>query len=232
MTRGRRVKVFFRRLARVPLRAASPSIMKLLARTWRYESLNVEHREAAQGHGKSGGGLILALWHGRMLASIPAYIGEDFTILVSGSEDGDLSEALLHGFGYETIRGSASRGGAQALRKMLTALERGSTVAITPDGPRGPRHSMNPGLAWMARATGFPVLPTGFVPSETWRLGTWDSFNVPKPRARIAVAYGEPVFVARDGGEAELDAATERIQSELLRVERLAFEHLGSEPDL
>ena len=173
----------------------------------------------------------MALWHGRMLPSIPPYVGQDFAILVSPSADGDLSKGLLNTFGYEIIRGSSSRGGARALREMLAALGRGSIVAITPDGPRGPRHSMNPGLAWMARATGFPVLPTGFVSDRMWHAKSWDRYNIPKPRAHIAVVYGTPVRVARDASEEEMEAVTETIRTTLIDVEREGFAHFGQEPD-
>lgn len=225
---ARRIRRARRSLGRSLFRAFGPAGMRRLMRTWRYEFFHPEQRAAAEA---GGGGFIMALWHGRMLPSIPPYAGQDFAILVSASADGDLSEGLLRSFGYDIIRGSSSRGGARALREMLAALDRGSIVAITPDGPRGPRHSMNPGLAWMARATGFPVLPTGFASERMWHARSWDRYNIPKPRARIAVAYGEPVRVAHDASADEMHAATEDIRKRLLEVEREAFAHFGQEPD-
>ena len=209
-------------------RTLAPATLRTYARSWRYETLGAEHSAAAREH---GAGVILALWHGRMLLAIPPFLGKDMTILVSGSEDGNISEALLEGWGYSIIRGSSSRGGARALRAMLEALGRGSTVVVTPDGPRGPRHSMNPGLAWMARATGFAILPAGFVADRAWHLSSWDRYAVPRPRARVVVAYGEPVVVAREADADELDRISERIRSSILECERRGFEHLGVEPD-
>jgi lysophospholipid acyltransferase (LPLAT)-like uncharacterized protein len=114
---------------------------------------------------------------------------------------------------------------------MLGALHAGSTVVVTPDGPRGPRHSMNPGVAWMARATGYAVLPTGFAVDRAWHLASWDRYTIPKPYARVVLAYGEPVFVAREATPTEQEEATARIQSEILRAETEAFHVLGRESD-
>ncbi len=209
-------------------RTIAPATLKLLAKTWSYETLFSEHHATAREH---GGGFIIALWHGRMLALILPFYRQDVTILVSGSRDGDLSEALLEGFRFKVIRGSSSKGGARALRQMITALEGGSIVAITPDGPRGPRHSMNPGLAWMARATGFPILPAGIACDRAWRLSSWDAYSVPKPRARIAVAWGPPVSVPRDSSPEDMEQATREIRERIMAAERAGFAHLGMEPD-
>ncbi len=190
--------------------------------------LGAEHLELAGGE---GGGHFMALWHGRMLLGLPHHGSREWCVLVSGSQDGDISQALLERFRYRVIRGSSSRGGSRALRQMLTVLEKGAVLVITPDGPRGPRHSMNPGLAWMARATGYPIVPVGFACDRAWRASSWDRFTVPRPWARVVMVYGAPVRVERSAGEMELGAATERIGEALLRAERRGFDLLHREPD-
>jgi hypothetical protein len=172
-------------------------------------------------------GHFMALWHGRMLLGLPHHGQREWVVLVSPSGDGDISQRLLEGFRYRVIRGSSSRGGAQALREMLTELARGSVLVITPDGPRGPRHTMNPGLAWMARATGRPIVPLGFAADRAWRLGSWDRFTIPKPGARIAMVYGEPVRVARDATPADLERATRAVQEQMIAAEQRAARELG-----
>ncbi len=224
----KRRKSFLRFVGLLFARTLAPRTLWLYSRTWRYTVVEPEQRERARVRGE---GVILALWHGRMMLAIPPYRGQDMTILVSGSEDGNLSEALLEGYGYRIIRGSSSRGGARALRAMLGALRAGSTVVVTPDGPRGPRHSMNPGLAWMARATGFAVLPAGFATDRAWRLASWDRYVVPKPFARVVLVYGEPICVGREASGPELERATEEIRTRLLRAEEAAFARLQMEPD-
>lgn len=211
------------------MHALGPAFLRALSLTWRMTVVGTENLEAVASGG--AGGHFMALWHGRMLLGLPHHGTRDWYVLVSGSQDGDISHALLERFGYRVIRGSTSRGGARALREMLAALETGAVLVITPDGPRGPRHSMNPGLAWMARATGYPVIPVGFACDRAWRAGSWDRFTLPRPFSRVAMVYGAPVRVERSAGEDELDLATERIRAGLLGAERRGFELLRTEPD-
>jgi lysophospholipid acyltransferase (LPLAT)-like uncharacterized protein len=224
----RRLKRARKRLGQSLARRLGPAVLASLRRTWREEVLGAEHFAAA---GPEGTGRFMALWHGRMVVALPFHAGRDYSVLVSPSSDGDVSERLLAAFGYGVIRGSTSRGGPRALREMLTDLRAGKMLAITPDGPQGPRHSMNPGLVWMARATGFPVIPCGFVCDRAWRANSWDRFTVPKPRARVMVVYGEPLRVERRASPQECEEATEVIRERILDAERRGFEHMGLEPD-
>jgi len=203
-------------------------LMRWNAKSWKLEIENAAFMEAARG---KGGGHFIALWHGRMLLGMEEYGGRGWQVLVSRSGDGDISEHLLQSLGYGVIRGSSSRGGASAVRAMLSAMRSGSVLVITPDGPRGPRHSMNKGLAWMARATGYSILPAGLAADPAWRMRSWDSFTIPKPRARVAICYGEPLLVPRDATEEQQAEATEELRRRMLVAERRASEMLGLELD-
>lgn len=202
-----------------------PVVLRWLSKTWKSETIGAENEV------NTAGGRFMALWHGRMILSMPIGANRNYHVLVSPSGDGDLSESMLGRFGYHVLRGSSSRGGARALRAMLTLLNDGAVLVITPDGPRGPRHSMNLGLAWMARATGYPIVPCGFACDRAWRVNSWDRMTIPKPGARVVSVYGKPIHVSRDGGEAELDQATALIRESMLDAERRAFERLGVEID-
>ncbi|MCE9594516.1 MAG: hypothetical protein K8S98_10005 [Planctomycetes bacterium] len=210
----RRIKHARRRLGVWAVPRIGVPLFRLLAKSWRIEWLE---RETYDGLER---GFILALWHGRMLPAVRALDGEDLHVLVSMSGDGDVSEQLLQALG-----------GGRGLGEMLGVLGTGGVIAIPPDGPRGPRHGMNPGLAWMAKATGYPILPMGFAVDRAWRLDSWDRFTIPKPRARVAVALGEPVRVARKADEDEMAQATELVRERLLDAETRAFRQLGAEPD-
>lgn len=198
------------------------------AKSWKLELENEHFLEASKG---KGGGHFIGIWHGRMLLGMGEYGGLGWKVLVSRSGDGDISEHLLESLGYGVIRGSSSRGGASAVRAMLTALRAGSVLVITPDGPRGPRHSMNKGLAWMARATGYAILPAGLAADPAWRMSSWDRFTIPKPRARVAICYGEPLFVPRGATEEQQVEATDELRRRMLVAERRASEMLGLELD-
>lgn len=200
----------------------------LMSKTWRARWDGLENLEAARG---AGGGHIIALWHGRMLVPMAHHKNKGWTVLVSQSGDGDTVAPILRRYGYGVIRGSASRGGARALREMLALLESGAVLVITPDGPRGPMHAMNPGLVWMARATGYAVVPAGFVADRAWRMKSWDRFTVPKPFARVSFVYGTPIRIARESTTADLEAASLEIAAAMHACERRALAKLGLEPE-
>lgn len=221
----RRIKRARRRLGAWLVPRVGAPLFGLLARSWRVQRIDGARFDELPR------GFIIAMWHGRMLLGVREMRAEKLHVLVSMSGDGDVSEALLQRFGYTVVRGSRSRGGARALREMLEVLGGGGVVVITPDGPRGPRHSMNPGLAWMAKATGYPILPLGFGVDRAWRLDSWDRFAIPKPFARVALVFGEPIRVPRSATTADLEQATAQIQEHLMTLERRGFAELGVEPD-
>ncbi|MHC5072787.1 MAG: lysophospholipid acyltransferase family protein [Planctomycetota bacterium] len=223
----RRYRIVRRELGGLVLRWTAPSLLRALAASWRVERLGWEHLEQAW----STTGVLVAMWHGRMLPALPLHGGMGAQVLVSPSDDGTLVKTLLKRFGYFVIRGSTSRQAPRALREMREQLRRGQTVVITPDGPRGPEHVVNIGLAWLARETGLPIMALGVAADRAWHLRSWDRFTIPKPRARVVLTYSEPVAVAADAGEEEMEAVTEQIRVTLLRDEARAFAHLGVDRD-
>jgi lysophospholipid acyltransferase (LPLAT)-like uncharacterized protein len=166
-----------------------------------------------------------------LLTLLHAHQHLGITILVSPSRDGQLVLGLLPKFGYKAFRGSSSEGGVKALQLLLANLREGGCVGLTPDGPRGPRHSLNLGPAWLARESGLQILTVGTACDRAWRLKSWDRFTIPKPRARLVISYGEPIHVAKGANEADLEAATELARQRLLTLETEAFAHLALPPD-
>ena len=227
LVRRRRLRIARRKVGAALLPMLAPSTLRLVSRTWRVQILGREHRRAVE----KSAGRIFTLWHGRMLLPLPEHADLGYTVLVSPSDDGSLVNSLLGRFGYTSIRGSSNERPARAVRVMLERLGSGATVVITPDGPRGPRHSMNPGPAWMSRETGFPILPLGCVCDRAWHLSSWDRFTIPKPRARVVIAYGAPIRVASDAGDEELAQAAVELRSRLIEAERAGFRRLDKEPD-
>jgi lysophospholipid acyltransferase (LPLAT)-like uncharacterized protein len=224
----RRIKAVRRGAGLRLIGVLGPLFLRTLRLRWKTERLQQQHWEAAI---HDGSGALLALWHGRMVCGMADHAGREYTVLVSRSRDGDISEKLLQRFGYRVIRGSSSRGGASAARAMLASLGKGSKLVVTPDGPRGPRYSLNPGLVWMARETGLPILPLGFAVDRAWRLGSWDRFTIPKWGARVVLVYGEPLRVPAETDEEELSGLTEELGRRLIEAERRGFEHLKEPVD-
>ncbi len=98
-------------------------------------------------------------------------------------------------------RGSSSRGGVAALKAQIDALAHGYHVAISVDGPRGPRDPAKPGAGQLAVLSGAPIVPVSGVARPDWRLRNWDQTMVPPPFARLAFVLGDPIRVVA-GGEA------------------------------
>lgn len=216
-----------RKLAAFLLPRCAPTILRHLSKSWKVETLGSEHFDEAYAQR----GMLATLWHGRMIVPITAQAGKGICVLVSPSADGQLVPPILAQFGYKWVLGSSNKNPARAVREMLERLQAGGRIVITPDGPRGPRHAVNPGPAWMARETGFPILPCGTATDRAWRMNTWDHFTIPKWRARVVVVYGEPLYVPAEAGDEVIARATEEMKRRMIAAEEQGFRHLGVQPD-
>jgi lysophospholipid acyltransferase (LPLAT)-like uncharacterized protein len=221
--RRRRMRQVRRGIGTVLMRSLGPPVIGALAKSWKLEELGRERFEAALARP----GMIVTLWHGRMVLAMPAGARANLSVLVSPSGDGQLVLPLLARFGYGHVLGSSNKNPARAVRELVERLDGGGRIVITPDGPRGPRHATNPGPAWLARATGHPILPVGCAAEPAWRLKSWDRFTLPRFRARVVVSYGPLLEVAPDADDAELARATEEMRARMLAAEEAAFAHLG-----
>jgi hypothetical protein len=161
------------------LPAVIAALVPLLARTWR----------VTQPAWPVEGPCVVAFWHGDLLPMIALHRAHGMTGLASRSRDGELVAAVLTRLGYGVLRGSSSRGGVAALRGAEAVLRGGGRVALAVDGPRGPRHAVQPGAEGLAERVGCPVV-FGAIEAGGIRLRTWDRFVVPPPGARVAVRYG------------------------------------------
>jgi lysophospholipid acyltransferase (LPLAT)-like uncharacterized protein len=168
------------------------AVIRALASTWRFRVTNETY--IAEQHAQ-GNRLIYTLWHGELLPLLWLHRHEGVAVVISEHRDGEIVARIAETLGYETIRGSTSRGGSRALIGLMRALDNGRDVAVTPDGPRGPAHVFAPGAAIAAQRTGASILPTRASASRAWRLKSWDRFLVPKPFARVDVVYGTPTTV-------------------------------------
>ncbi|MDF1502643.1 lysophospholipid acyltransferase family protein, partial [Roseisolibacter sp. H3M3-2] len=173
--------------------AAGSRVLRLLARTWRVREVGREGWRARRASGE--GGVVVALWHGQMLPLVAHHRDEGVAVLISEHRDGEIIARVVRAFGYETVRGSTSRGGGRALLELVGVLRRGREVCVTPDGPRGPRHTFAPGALVDAQRAGVPQRDVAAHVDRAWRLGSWDRFEIPKPFARITVAYSDPTPV-------------------------------------
>lgn len=164
---------------------------------------------------------VYSFWHEAILLPAHHYKHPDARVLISEHADGEMiARACLH-LGLKVIRGSTTRGGAKALRQ-LVALKGRCHVVITPDGPRGPRRVVQPGLIYVAARTGLPIVPCGFGYHSAWRMRSWDRFAVPRPFSAAVGVLGEPLRVPADVGRGEVEAWRARAQAAMDDVTRRA----------
>ena len=132
---------------------------------------------------------IMACWHGELLMIPYAYTRyrkiPHVKLLISEHFDGNLIAKTLAFFGFGTIRGSSTRGGAKALISAIKELKNGYDLVITPDGPKGPRHEVQDGIVVMAQKAKVKITVVAIKPSSFWELSSWDKFVIPKPFGRI-----------------------------------------------
>lgn len=170
------------------------ALIRLLGRTWRIRVVNWAPAAAAVKEGKS---VVFSLWHGELMPLLFQHRRQGVRVLISEHRDGEIVARVAEGLGFGvTVRGSTSRGGGRALLEMVRVLREGYSVAVTPDGPRGPAHRFAPGALIAAHRAEAPVVCVGVHASRGWRLRSWDSFLIPKPFARVTFAYTAPELVA------------------------------------
>jgi lysophospholipid acyltransferase (LPLAT)-like uncharacterized protein len=167
---------------------------------------------------RSGTPFIFAVWHSRVLLLPALYRGRRLRVLISRSRDGELVARLCARFHLDVVRGSSSRGGAEALRALARALAEGTSVVVVPDGPRGPREVVKGGVVALAALSGAAVVPVAVGASSEWRMSSWDGFRVPRPFARCVVRFGEPIAVPRGVDPDRREAARKEIEAALHAV--------------
>jgi lysophospholipid acyltransferase (LPLAT)-like uncharacterized protein len=154
---------------------------------------------------------IYVFWHENIL--VPLYLRGhcDLAMLLSKHRDANILARVAHHMGFDCVRGSTNRGSAAAL---LDMARRGKHMhlAITPDGPRGPRRTLAIGPVYLASRTGLPIVPMGFGADRPWRAKSWDRFAVPRPFSQVRGVIGPEVYVAADLNRDQLEIRRQRVE--------------------
>ncbi len=195
-----------------------------LGSTLRWRTEGLEHFDAIAASGRQP---IMAFWHGRILPATYFFRRRGIVVITSENFDGEWIAGIIERFGFGTARGSTSRGARKALLQLTRDMAAGKPAGFTVDGPRGPASVAQPGAVWLAKTTGNPVLPFHLEADRHWTLKSWDRTQIPKPFATVALAIGEPLEVARDAGDTELETARMNLQQQLNAVERRALNLLA-----
>jgi hypothetical protein len=187
--------------------------LRLVAATGRWETRRGDIPARFWDEGQP---FIGAHWHGRLLMMPFAWRrGAPVAMLISSHPDGRLAAAAARQLGFATIAGSTRRGGTAALRDLLRSLERGTSVAVTPDGPRGPRMRAGGAIIDLARLSGAPIVPAAFGVSRRWVWPSWDRLIVALPFGRGVFVWGEPLTIPRDADACAVEAARHELEARL-----------------
>lgn len=164
--------------------------------------------------------VLYAFWHEGIVGTIctPGRL----RVLISQHADGEWIAQVCSWLGLDVVRGSTTRGGRQAVRTMLRTAAGAANLAITPDGPRGPRRQMQPGAIWIASATGIPIVLIGVGWVRAWRMNSWDRFGIPVPGSSITGVFSQPIQIPENLDSDEFEQWQSHLERELNRLNDLA----------
>lgn len=162
-------------------------------------AIRVRNRHYVEICRKKGEHILYAFWHENMILPLLLHEKQGAYVLVSQHFDGEIIATILKVFGYLSIRGSSTRGGKEAYKKMKMKISKNrSEIAFTPDGPRGPRRHAKMGIIRLAAETGAAIIPLGVAADKFKRLNSWDRLFVILPFAKCALVYHKPLYVPRN----------------------------------
>ena len=203
-------------------------LLRSLGASWR---VRVYGRQQLLDRSATDPRVVLTLWHGQMLPVVWAH-RQPTAVMISEHRDGEIIARIVGQLGFSALRGSTSRGGARVLLEAVQMLKAGTDIAITPDGPRGPRHSFAPGALLLAFRAGATLVPIVAHVDRKWQLKSWDGFEIPKPFSRVTIVYGTPVQIEAKSARVvaqQTEDFADRMRAELARARTLA-EGRWSEP--
>jgi lysophospholipid acyltransferase (LPLAT)-like uncharacterized protein len=156
---------------------------------------------------------IYAFWHESMLAT--TLFRTRIRALVSHHADGEIIAQIFRHLRIGTIRGSTNRGGVGAMIRMVKA-SCDSHIGILPDGPRGPRRVVQPGLILLAKLTSLPIIGVGVGFTKAWRFSSWDRFAVPAPCSSVRIVTTTPLSVPERINSKEMEGYRLELERRML----------------
>lgn len=228
-------------MARSPKTASTTSrlagrVIASLIDVVRQTSRTVYEPQDALARLEAGHPLIAAVWHGQFMMTVgfrPP--GTKISAVVARHGDAELIGAAMSCFDVDLIRGAGAggrrrdRGGAHALRGAMRALDNGSSIVITADVPPGPARRAGPGIVTLARLTSRPIVPTAVGTSRFIALNTWSRMTINLPFSKLVYVVGDPIHVAADADEDELEAARAELERSLNEITARAYELAGAD---
>jgi len=218
----RRTKVRFGRLeglARSLIGSVGPGLLTLYLGS---THIDIYRDPVTRRMEERGVPLLYCFWHGRLLVPAFFYRGRGIRILISTAREGEFVARLATGLGFVAHRGSSTRGGREGLMAMLRDARHGHSLAITPDGPQGPRELVQMGAIALARMAHTPIVPCGIALRDRWRAPDWSRLELPMPLTRAVGIIGAPIPVPRRLHRGDMEPYRARVETEMKRLTDLA----------
>ncbi len=169
---------------------------------------------------------IFAFWHNRLMMIPYIYrrlFGmKDIVTLVSSSRDGEYFVRALKLFRPHVVRGSSTRGGSAAFKELVRKINEGMDCIVTPDGPQGPKYTIQPGIVALARMTGVPIIPVSYWSSRQIILNTWDGFMITLPFGATTYIFGDPLYCPTSAAELQMESLAQNLRRALIAASERA----------
>ena len=179
-------------------------LIKLLMLSCRVVKVEGEERER-KAVGRSKRGAVYAGWHQRMSYHFHYFGSRHVTMMISQSRDGEYAARAASWLGFKNVRGSSTRGGPRALNELTQRVREGEIGGMLADGPLGPAREVKLGSLVIARDAEVPLIGVLWGADRCWVLNSWDRYLIPKPFARVAIFFTEPLWIPRSAQGEELE---------------------------
>ncbi len=166
-------------------------LIRLYSSTFR---ISVQNEKTWADYLENGGSVLLCTWHQQFFSMISysaRYIKYKPSIMISRSQDGSIIAGVAQKIGWNTVRGSSSRGGFTALRGMIKELRKSKLAMHIADGPTGPAGQVKAGAIQMAHAANAAIVPYYTSADKAWYFSSWDRYFIPKPFAKVTIRFGD-----------------------------------------
>jgi len=200
-------------------------LSRLLFATCRVHVAGRRHRDQCE----AGGPFVVVFWHYSVFSAMELHRapGKGWAAMVSASEDAEYVARFLERKGFVTVRGSRNRSGVRALKGLVALVRQGFNAVIVADGSQGPARRMQPGALLLAGRSGAPILPMVVAADRYWSFRSWDRTVLPKPFARVMLAYGEPLLVPEKLSADDLERYRQVMEERLNALYAEAWREFG-----
>ncbi len=186
--------------------------VNILCKTLRIQTENYSSIDKLKKENKN---YVIVFWHGSMLLPWFLHRNQGLIALISKSKDGNLLAKILKSWKYTVVRGSSTEGGEVALGILVDYAKNNCSIAITPDGPKGPRHKLKAGAVITAKRSGLPLILIGVGFKRKRELNSWDKFFLPGFFSKVKVIYSDPIFVQKELSYEETSKVIENCENML-----------------